>query len=200
MVDEFSSFARMPKPQLANDDLRTAIRDSVTLFQMGGGNVRFTIDLPDKPVMMSIDRRLISQAITNLVKNGAEAVQAKAESGDAPENYKGLVETRLYLEDGSAVIEVIDNGTGLSKQMRARLLEPYVTTKAKGTGLGLAIVQKVIEQHGGRLELADAPLTETRPSGAMVRLRLPLASSRPIDPDGSDHKTPTEPNIPAPAS
>lgn len=200
MVDEFSSFARMPKPQLANDDLRTAVRDSVTLFQMGGGNVRFTLDLPDEPVMMSIDRRLISQAITNLVKNGAEAVQAKAESEDAPADYKGLVETRLHVDDGHAVIEVVDNGAGLSKQMRAKLLEPYVTTKAKGTGLGLAIVQKVIEQHGGRLELADAPCNETRTSGAMVRLRLPLAPSLPVDPTGDGHTTQTEPHVPAPAS
>jgi two-component system nitrogen regulation sensor histidine kinase NtrY len=174
MVDEFSSFARMPKPQLANEDLRTAVRDSVTLYQMGGGNVRFTMDLPPDPVMMSIDRRLISQAITNLVKNGAEAVEARLEGGHAPEGFEGRVETTLRLEDGWAVINVMDNGAGLSKQMRARLLEPYVTTKAKGTGLGLAIVQKVIEQHGGRLELADAPITETCSSGALVRIRLPL--------------------------
>jgi two-component system nitrogen regulation sensor histidine kinase NtrY len=200
MVDEFSSFARMPKPQLANDDLRTAVRDSVTLFQMGGGNIRFTLDLPNEPVMMSIDRRLISQAITNLVKNGAEAVQAKAESEDAPADYQGLVETRLHVDDGHAVIEVLDNGAGLSKQMRARLLEPYVTTKAKGTGLGLAIVQKVIEQHGGRLELADAPCNETRTSGAMVRLRLPLAPSLPVESTGDGQPTQTEPHVPAPVS
>jgi len=173
---------------------------SYEMSQMGGGNVRFTLDLPDEPVMMSIDRRLISQAITNLVKNGAEAVQAKAESEDAPADYQGHVETSLVVDDGYAVIEVIDNGAGLSKQMRARLLEPYVTTKAKGTGLGLAIVQKVIEQHGGRLELADAPCNETRTSGAMVRLRLPLAPSLPVDPTGDDHTTQTEPHVPAPAS
>jgi two-component system nitrogen regulation sensor histidine kinase NtrY len=198
MVDEFSSFARMPKPQLANEDLRTAVRDSVTLFQMGGGNVRFKMDLPADPVMMWIDRRLISQAITNLVKNGAEAVQGLIESDKVPTDFEGRVETSLTLQDGWAVIEVIDNGAGLSKQMRARLLEPYVTTKAKGTGLGLAIVQKVIEQHGGRLELTDAPITDTRTSGALVRVRLPL-SPRPVDADGNDTQKTNQSQAPAPA-
>ena len=176
MVDEFSSFARMPKPQLENDDLRLAIKDSVTLFQMGSSGVRFVLDLPDDPVMMSLDRRLISQATTNLVKNAAEGVQAVMESDSKPDDYKGRVETRLTVVDGTAIVEVIDNGVGLSKQMRSRLLEPYVTTKAKGTGLGLAIVQKIVEQHGGTLELADAPKDETRHSGAAVRLRLPLST------------------------
>ena len=174
MVDEFSSFARMPKPQLINEDLRAAIKDSVTLFQMGSTGVRFTLDMPDTPVMMSLDRRLMTQSITNLVKNAAEAAQAVTEASDAPADFQGLVETRLTSDGTTALIEVIDNGVGLSKQMRSRLLEPYVTTKAKGTGLGLAIVQKIVEQHGGRLELADAPLNETRTSGAVVRLRLPL--------------------------
>lgn len=200
MVDEFSSFARMPKPQLANDDLRAAVRDSVTLFQMGGGNVRFTLDLPDEPVTMSIDRRLISQAVTNLVKNGAEAVQARLETRDPKNAYPGLVETRLYVEDGFAVIDVNDNGTGLSKQMRARLLEPYVTTKTKGTGLGLAIVQKVIEQHGGGLELTDVPQTEEHPGGARVRVRLPLAPVRTAGIDGADHQNRTEPHVTATVS
>jgi two-component system nitrogen regulation sensor histidine kinase NtrY len=177
MVDEFSSFARMPKPQLVNDDLRTAVKDSVTLFQMGSTNVRFTMDLPDKPVLMMLDRRLITQAITNLVKNASEAAQAVGEAPGSPTGFQGLVETRLTSDGANALIEVIDNGIGLSKQLRSRLLEPYVTTKAKGTGLGLAIVQKIVEQHGGRLELADAPLTDTRTSGAAIRLYLPLKAN-----------------------
>lgn len=177
MVDEFSSFARMPKPQLTKDDLRTAIKDSVTLFQMGSTGVRFTMELPKEPVVMLLDRRLITQALTNLVKNASEAAQAFAEAPDAPEGYRGLVETRLTSDGETATIEVTDNGVGLSKQMRSRLLEPYVTTKAKGTGLGLAIVQKIIEQHGGRLELTDAEITDARPSGATVRLYLPLNSA-----------------------
>lgn len=201
MVDEFSSFARMPKPQLVVEDLRAAVKDSVTLFQMGSSTVRFTMDLPAEPVMTLHDRRLLSQAVTNLVKNAAEAAEAlegdgeadgqadpsgspTAEDGRAPAyggrpapKGRGRVETTLRLDGHNAVIEVVDNGVGLSKQMRARLLEPYVTTKAKGTGLGLAIVQKIVEQHEGRLELMDAPLTTERTSGALVRMTLPLRQS-----------------------
>ena len=177
MVDEFSSFARMPKPQLVNEDLCSAIKDSVTLFQMGSTGVKFTMDLPDTPVLMLLDRRLMTQAINNLVKNASEAAQAITEQADAPEGFQGLVETRLTIDGETALIEVIDNGIGLSKPMRSRLLEPYVTTKAKGTGLGLAIVQKIIEQHGGRLELTDAPATEARTNGAAVRLHLPITAA-----------------------
>jgi two-component system nitrogen regulation sensor histidine kinase NtrY len=177
MVDEFSSFARMPKPQLLTADLRTAIKDSVTLFQMGGSGVKFTLDMPSDPVLMMLDRRLITQAITNLVKNASEAAQAVTEAPEAPADFQGLVETKLTSDGENALVEVTDNGVGLSKQMRSRLLEPYVTTKAKGTGLGLAIVQKIIEQHGGRLELTDAPIADTRTSGACVRISIPLQTT-----------------------
>ena len=180
MVDEFSSFARMPKPQFANEDLRARrprFRDTVP--DGSAGNIRFKMDLPADPVMMWIDRRLISQAITNLVKNGAEAVQGLIESDKVPTDFEGRVETELdAARMAAAVIEVIDNGVGLSKQMRARLLEPYVTTKAKGTGLGLAIVQKIIEQHGGRLELTDAP-HDRYPHQRRARARAPAAFAPP---------------------
>ena len=147
------------------------------MFQMGSTGVRFTMELPDDPVTMLLDRRLMTQAITNLVKNAAEAAQAVLEQPDAPKDFEGLVETRLTSDGTTAVVEVIDNGVGLSKAMRSRLLEPYVTTKAKGTGLGLAIVQKIVEQHGGRLELTDAPITATRTSGAAVRMHLPVRAT-----------------------
>ena len=174
MVDEFSSFARMPKPQMEDFDLRVAVRDSVTLFQMGTRDVAFTLDMPKEPLVMSIDRRLITQAVTNLVKNAAEACQQHAEGPDREEGYKGRVETIVARRGEEAVIEVIDNGVGLARQNRARLLEPYVTTKAKGTGLGLAIVQKVVEQHGGTLVLEDAPPGEGRTRGALVRITMPV--------------------------
>lgn len=178
MVDEFSSFARMPKPQMEVQDLRAAVKDAVTLFQMTDGNIRYAMDLPSEPVLTAIDRRLISQAMTNLVKNATEAIQGLIEAGEAPQDHEGRVETRLTVVDNVATIEVLDNGIGLSKQNRARLLEPYVTTKAKGTGLGLAIVQKVIEQHGGTLALEDASGIGGRERGACVRINLPLASSQ----------------------
>ncbi len=194
MVDEFSSFARMPKPQLMRDDLRAAVKDSVTLFQMGSTGIRFTLDLPDEPVLLSIDRRLITQAVSNLVKNAVEAIQAVREGDDVPADYQGLVETRLTVDEESAVIEVIDNGAGLSKQMRPRLLEPYVTTKAKGTGLGLAIVQKIIEQHGGKLELTDAPPEGGRNHGALVRIRLALRPAATAEAEDGDQLALNEAN------
>jgi two-component system, NtrC family, nitrogen regulation sensor histidine kinase NtrY len=178
MVDEFSSFARMPKAQMEVQDLRLAIKDAVTLFQMAAGNIKYSMDLPDAAVPCSFDRRLISQAMTNLVKNASEAIQGYIDSGDAPDDYAGRVETRLRCEDARAIIEVVDNGIGLSKHNRARLLEPYVTTKAKGTGLGLAIVQKVIEQHGGTLTLEDAATTGKNQRGALVRVTLPLGETQ----------------------
>ena len=184
MVDEFSSFARMPKPQIEPADLRHAVRDSVTLFESGfDTDVRLT--LPPSPVVMAIDRRLISQAMTNLVKNGVEAIQSNREAGDLPEGYRGLVEVVVRTTPDQAIIEVIDNGTGLGTQNRARLLEPYVTTKTKGTGLGLAIVQKIVEQHRGRLELEEAPVTEHRKRGALVRVTLPIRAGEAAVPPAS---------------
>lgn len=187
MVDEFSSFARMPKPQMEVQDLRNAIKDAVTLFQMSGSNIRFRMDLPDTPVTTSIDRRLMSQAMTNLVKNGAEAIKGLVEAGEVAADFEGIVTTTLRVSGDIAIIEVVDNGPGLSKQNRARLLEPYVTTKAKGTGLGLAIVQKVIEQHGGKLILEDASITDTSGQGALVRITLPIVitsnkTNEPLEP------------------
>lgn len=183
MVDEFSSFARMPKPQMEVQDLRDAIKDAVTLFQMSATGMKYVMTLPDEPIKASFDRRLISQAMTNLVKNATEAIQGAVEAGSVGDDYTGLVETSLTIDGSTAIIDVIDNGTGLSKQHRARLLEPYVTTKAKGTGLGLAIVQKIIEQHGGTLVLEDAATLEGHDRGARVRITLPLDSATHQQPD-----------------
>jgi two-component system nitrogen regulation sensor histidine kinase NtrY len=174
MVDEFSSFARMPKPQMEPHDLREALRDPVTLFQMGTRDIDIALEIPRSPVQMLADRRLISQAVTNLVKNAAEAIQQFAESDDRPPDYRGRITVKLTATGQRATIEVIDNGIGLAKHNRSRLLEPYVTTKAKGTGLGLAIVQKVVEQHGGALTLEDAPQPVLGGRGALVRMVLPI--------------------------
>ena len=190
MVDEFSSFARMPKPELELDDVREPVRETVTLYQMGGDGIRFTIEMPDRPVTLMLDRRLLAQALTNLVKNGAEAVQAVQESEGKPADFVGRVHTRVIADDHKVVIDVIDNGVGLSKQLRTRLLEPYVTTKAKGTGLGLAIVQKIVEQHGGTLELTDAPVDEGFTRGAMVRITMPRESATEVDEHGHAAKVP----------
>jgi len=176
MVDEFASFARMPQPVMADQDLRLAVQEPAVLFREGNKDIDFKLEIPDRPIKTRFDLRLISQAVTNLIKNGAEAIESYGEAQGRPPGYKGEIEVRLVPHTDRVAIEVIDNGIGLPKQNRAKLLEPYVTTRAKGTGLGLAIVQKVVEQHGGTLALEDAPLTETRKRGALVRLNLPLTA------------------------
>lgn len=188
MVDEFAEFARMPKPEMAPHDLRHAVQEPVVLFREGHPEIEYDLRLPEKPLLMSIDRRLITRAITNLVKNASEAVETAREAAlKEDKNWKGRIETIVTPLPDRVMIEVIDNGIGLPKQNRARLLEPYVTTKGhKGTGLGLAMVQKITEQHGGTLALEDAPPAPGRTHGALVRITLPLVHghgpARPITP------------------
>ena len=183
MVDEFSAFARMPKPQMEEHDIRDVVRASVLDRQMGNSDVIFDKRLGDEPVYVSCDRRLMAQAIHNLVKNAEEAIQQYAESPDKEKGWRGRIETVVRRNGARVDVEVIDNGPGLPKQNRMRLLEPYVTTKGqrKGTGLGLAIVQKSVEQHGGTLALEDAPPGPDRTHGALIRITLPVstADSRP---------------------
>jgi len=189
MVDEFASFARMPQPQMEQGDLREAVHEPVVLFRESHPTITFELDMPSKAVPGLADRRLITQAITNLVKNASEAIDALTQSAEKPEGYRGRIEVRLTRGYDRAVIEVIDNGVGLPKQNRAKLLEPYVTTRAKGTGLGLAIVQKIVEQHRGTLTLEDAPVAPDRLRGAMMRMTLPMPPMEeyrpapPLEPD-----------------
>jgi two-component system, NtrC family, nitrogen regulation sensor histidine kinase NtrY len=177
MVDEFASFARMPQPQMMEQDIRIAIQEPAILFRESNKDIDFKIVIPNTPVRARFDVRLVSQAVTNLVKNATEAIEGFGEAQGRPEGYRGEIEVRLVPSADRVAIEVIDNGVGLPKQNRARLLEPYVTTRAKGTGLGLAIVQKIVEQHAGTLTLEDAPLSGTRTRGALVRMTLPVKTS-----------------------
>jgi two-component system, NtrC family, nitrogen regulation sensor histidine kinase NtrY len=177
MVDEFASFARMPQPQMENGDLREVVHEPVVLFRESHPLITFELDMPAMTVPGFADRRLLTQAITNLVKNATEGIDALVQSPDRPENYRGRIEVRLTRAYDRAVIEVIDNGVGLPKQNRAKLLEPYVTTRAKGTGLGLAIVQKIVEQHRGTLVLDDAPEAADRKRGARVMVTLPMPAA-----------------------
>lgn len=193
MVDEFASFARMPQPVMADQDLRLAVREPAILFREGHKDINLHLDLPSHDVRTRFDIRLISQAVTNLIKNATEAIEGFGEEQGRPKDYRGDIEVRVVPADDRVAIEVIDNGIGLPKQNRSRLLEPYVTTRAKGTGLGLAIVQKIVEQHGGTLSLEDAPLTETRTRGALVRLTLPM---RPAN-TSKDNTAKLEPVAPA---
>jgi len=135
-------------------------------------DIQFVAATPDTPIISSCDGRLIGQAVTNLIKNAAESVSARLadEEGDNP--IAGQVRVELVEKDGFAEIRVIDNGIGLPKLERHRLVEPYMTTREKGTGLGLAIVKKIAEDHGGDLRFSDS--TRLGPRGACLTLYLPL--------------------------
>ena len=178
MVDEFSRFARMPEPQTRDEDVAEILRDAVLLQEAAETGLRHRLDGADARLIARCDRGLMSQALTNLLKNAAEAVQARLaqESDGASDDRPGEIRTRLRRENSCIVIEIADNGVGLPQADRARLTEPYVTTRARGTGLGLAIVKKIVEQHGGALTLTDAePFAEGAPPGALARLSLPLS-------------------------
>jgi two-component system nitrogen regulation sensor histidine kinase NtrY len=178
MVDEFSAFARSPKPQMEVQDIREVVRAAVLDRQMSGSDIAFETKVGKEPIIVSCDRRLISQAVINLVKNGQEAIQSYAESPDREPGWSGRIETVVRRNGDRVDIEIIDNGAGLPKHNRNRLLEPYVTTKGnKGTGLGLAIVQKSVEQHNGVLSLEDAPLAPGRTHGALLRITLPVVTT-----------------------
>ena len=178
MVSEFSNFARMPKAELQARDLNRVVREAVALYEVGS-DIEVRILTGDSPIMMALDQGMIGQALTNLVKNATEAIQAVTEAPGAPEGYKGRIEVGVRAEAGEAIVDVIDNGIGLPKQNRGRLVEPYVTTRAKGTGLGLAIVQKIVAEHGGSLSLEDAPpdAAGSERRGAMIRIRLPIRAA-----------------------
>jgi two-component system nitrogen regulation sensor histidine kinase NtrY len=169
MVDEFSSFARMPKPTFAAGNLSDSIREATFLISVSQPDIEFERDLPTEPLRVSFDSRLMGQALANVIKNATEAIHSLP-----PETAeKGKVKVSARVDGPSIVVDVIDNGVGLPRENRHRLLEPYVTTRDKGTGLGLAIVTKIIEEHGGRVELMDAPAVAEGGRGAMIRITVP---------------------------
>jgi two-component system nitrogen regulation sensor histidine kinase NtrY len=171
MVDEFSRFARMPKPVIEGEDVGDTVRQAVFLMRVGHPDIDIEAEIKNEPMRAQFDRRLISQALTNIIKNATEAIEAVP----ADELGKGRIDVVAARENEDIVIDVIDNGIGLPKVSRARLLEPYVTTREKGTGLGLAIVGRVLEDHGGRIELHDA--ADIRPGGRGAWMRLRFAVS-----------------------
>jgi two-component system, NtrC family, nitrogen regulation sensor histidine kinase NtrY len=175
MVDEFSRFARMPKPVIEGEDVADTVRQAVFLMRVGHPDIDIAADIKEEPMRAHFDRRLISQALTNIIKNATEAIEVVP-----PEQLgKGRIEVIAARENDEIVIDVVDNGVGLPKVSRARLLEPYVTTREKGTGLGLAIVGRVLEDHGGRIELNDAADIRPGQRGAWMRLRFAISGHAP---------------------
>jgi len=187
MVDEFSSFARMPKPTKERSDLRTILKDAVFLREMGNNHVSFEKDFGEVPLTGLFDQRMLGQAFGNLIKNAVEAIEAVApDAGRA----QPKVFVRAVADDPGRrfVVDVIDNGKGLPTENRHRILEPYMTMREKGTGLGLAIVKKIIEDHGGQLELHDAPADFDHGHGAMIRVILPYEETVAVDADKNKSK------------
>ncbi|MFY0661026.1 MAG: PAS domain-containing sensor histidine kinase [Shimia sp.] len=187
IVDEFSKFARMPEPVRKSVEVVELVSGAVLLQESGQPDVRFQRDICAGPLAADLDATMISQALTNLIKNAGEATESLQEKG-APDGYVPEVHVSLIQESGEAVVRIADNGIGLPED-RARLFEPYVTTRDKGTGLGLPIVKKIIEEHGGQLALLDAPVFDNNShAGAMAEIRLPLSqqAAAAVDPKESE--------------
>ena len=170
MVDEFSAFARMPEAAPEMADLSDTVRQAVFLESVRLPEIEITTDLPHDAIYAWFDSRLISQSLTNLIKNAVEAF----ESLKLSEDRLPIITVQGQIEGSHARISVSDNGKGWPSENRQRLLEPYMTTREKGTGLGLAIVAKIVEQHGGIVELVDAEPDVHGNIGACVTFTLPL--------------------------
>ncbi|CUH53555.1 sensor histidine kinase NtrY-like [Shimia marina] len=176
IVDEFSKFARMPEPERRPVDVVELVSGAVLLQEAGQPDVRFVRDICSGPLAAELDATMISQALTNLIKNAGEAIETLMEKS-APDGFVPEIHIDLSVEGRDAIVCIADNGIGLPED-RAKLFEPYVTTRDKGTGLGLPIVKKIIEEHGGQLSLLDAPVFENNAHfGAMAQMRLPLTES-----------------------
>nr|WP_220749511.1 MULTISPECIES: PAS domain-containing sensor histidine kinase [unclassified Jannaschia] len=169
IVDEFSKFARMPEPDRRPQDVADLLREIVVLQRAALEPVSLSATIPDSPAVAEIDTTMMRQAFTNLVKNAGEAIETRSETVS---DFEKRVSVSLTVDASSICIEIADTGVGLPAD-RARLFEPYVTTRDKGTGLGLPIVKKIIEDHGGTLELRDADPDASGHKGAAAIIRLP---------------------------
>ncbi|TMJ36016.1 MAG: PAS domain-containing sensor histidine kinase, partial [Alphaproteobacteria bacterium] len=167
MVDEFSAFARMPSASLETQEMTAVVREATILQRVSAGDIEIDVRIADERISFAFDRRLITQAVTNLVKNAREAIEARQHDDQA---MKGRIVVEAGLDHHAPFIAVTDNGIGLPKENRHRLTEPYMTTRVKGTGLGLAIVKRIMEEHQGRVMLDDAPSDFDGGHGARVTL------------------------------
>ena len=169
MVDEFSAFARMPQPVIKPEDIGRVAREALILHKTARPEIEWRTDIPERGPVAPCDRRLLRQALTNLLQNAADSVTMRQRAGGEP---TGHISVTITAPDKEVRISVTDDGIGLPQEERAQLTEPYVTHKPKGTGLGLAIVKKIMEDHGGRIVLDDRP----DGPGAVATLVLPLRS------------------------
>ena len=171
MVDEFSSFARMPAAKLAPHDLKLIVKAQVTLQSEANNNVEFSFKIPEEPVVVLCDDHQIRQMITNLIQNSIDSINAKS---DEQNNVNGSIQIQISKKSNFCYLEIIDDGIGLPAEISNRLTEPYVTTREKGTGLGLAIVAKIVEDHSGTFKIED---TIVNGSGVVVTVKIPLVET-----------------------
>ena len=177
IVDEFSKFARMPELKRKDEDLGSLVSSIISLQQAGQPTVSINFTKPKAPIIISIDATLINQAITNILKNAGEAIETRRLKNKGS-NEKGIINVLIKDSVENVLLEISDNGIGLP-QDRSRLFEPYVTTREKGTGLGLAIVKKIVEEHGGVLNLEDStPFENGDIVGASVSINLPKSKKQ----------------------
>jgi two-component system nitrogen regulation sensor histidine kinase NtrY len=166
MVQEFSDFARMPKPIMSQFDMSALIEDVCFARRVVSPDIDIDIKGSETPINLLGDERLLGQAFTNVLKNAAEALEGRPEDVEA----RGFIEVSMTRRGDHVEIIFKDNGPGFPADVRERLLEPYVSAREGGSGLGLAIVNRVIMDHGGTVQLNDAPEGEV---GASVKILLP---------------------------
>lgn len=190
MVDEFSSFARLPQPVMSVVDLAELTKSAMVLPQTAYPYLTVDLSIPDEPILIKCDQTQVRQALTNIVKNAVEAIEAKTKGSRQPGVSK--IAVKVGQSDRENFVEITDNGIGLPKDdVRQRLTEPYITTRAKGTGLGLAIVWKILEDHRGRLVMQDADT-----GGARVSFYFPaLASQESSEGEVSDEPQSYRPDV-----
>jgi two-component system nitrogen regulation sensor histidine kinase NtrY len=177
MVDEFSSFARMPAPVMTEQNIKELLAQSVFLQRNAHPDIVFEVEEPDEPVMVKCDGQQVGRVFTNLLQNAVEAIEARQQrelAGNSEQRpATGHVWVAVAPAGSELQVEIADDGCGLPAESRARLTEPYVTTREKGTGLGLAIVRKIMEDHDGTLQLKDRP-----GGGALASLCFRLGEGR----------------------
>jgi two-component system nitrogen regulation sensor histidine kinase NtrY len=185
MVDEFSNFARMPKPVFRDEDVHEIARQALFLHEVAHPGIKFVLTPPQGQFRMVCDRRQLAQALTNVVKNGVEAIEGRRNRGE--HSLAGdRVELKIHKEAEHLIVDVLDTGIGLPED-RERLTEPYMTTRVRGTGLGLAIVKKIVEEHMGEIAFLDRPGGGTHVRIAFNTARLAaLASEQPGEPLDND--------------
>jgi two-component system nitrogen regulation sensor histidine kinase NtrY len=182
IVDEFSSFAKMPAPKLKREDIKDIVRQAVFLQQVGRPTLVFDVRVGKEIGRLVCDSRLISQALTNLLKNAGESIIERQNENKSGKKFEGHIDIDITSFDQILKIIISDNGNGIPKELAERIFDPYVTTRQKGTGLGLAIVRKIMEDHGGSLTIKN----KEKEKGAVATLTFSLRATKEETPDAAE--------------